>query len=135
MIYFSMDAPVDVKTVVNESVATLSVEELMEKAKNQLSLSGVAAGIGLPYGIYDIRQDVFGEDITCKITIKEMGFGLARTKVPNTDYTYYYVPALVLYGAADYYGQYSGTYFENWSVDDQDLVWINAVDGSIIGET
>lgn len=135
LIYFSMDAPVDVKTVVNESVATLSVEELMEKAKNQLSLSGVAAGIGLPYGIYDIRQDVFGEDITCKITIKEMGFGLARTKVPNTDYTYYYVPALVLYGAADYYGQYSGTYFENWSVDDQDLVWINAVDGSIIGET
>ena len=133
LIYFSMDAPVDVKTVINESVATLSVEELMEKAKNQLSLSGVAAGIGLPYGIYDIRQDVFGEDITCKITIKEMGFGLARTKVPNTDYTYYYVPALVLYGAADYYGQSSGTYFENWSVDDQDLVWINAVDGSIIG--
>lgn len=80
----------------------------------------------------NIRQDVFGEDITCKITIKEMGFGLARTKVPNTDYTYYYVSALVLYGAADYYGKYSGTYFENWSVDDQDLVWINAVDGSII---
>lgn len=56
-------------------------------------------------------------------------------KDADTDYTYYYVPALVLYGAADYYGQYSGTYFENWSVDDQDLVWINAVDGSIIGET
>lgn len=135
LIYFSMDAPIDVKTVVNESAAILSVDELMEKAKTQLSLSGVAAGIGLPYGIYDIRQDVFGEDITCKITINEMGFGLARIKVPNTDYTYYYVPALVLYGAADYYGQYSGTYFEQWSVDNQDLVWINAVDGSIIGET
>ena len=135
LIYFSMDAPVDVKTVVNESTAILSVEELLDKAKTQLSLSGVAAGIGLPYGIYDIRQDVFGEDITCKITIKEMRFGLARIKVPNTDYTYYYVPALVLYGAADYYGQYSGTYFEQWSVDNQDLVWINAVDGSIIGET
>ena len=135
LIYFSMDAPVDVKTVVNESAAILSVDELMEKAKTQLSLSGVAAGIGLPYGIYDIRQDVFGEDITCKITINKMRFGLARIKVPNTDYSYYYVPALVLYGAADYYGQYSGTYFEDWSVDDQDLVWINAVDGSIIGET
>ena len=44
-----------------------------------------------------------------------------------------YEDTLVLYGAADYYGQYSGTYFENWSVDDQDLVWINAIDGSIIG--
>ena len=135
LIYFSMAAPVDVKTVVNESAAILSVDELMEKAKTQLSLSGVAAGIGLPYGIYDIRQEVFGEDITCKITISEMEFGLARVKVPNTDYTYYYVPALVLYGAADYYGKYSGTYFDTWSVTDQDLVWINAVDGSIISES
>lgn len=135
LIYFSMDAPVDVKTVVNESAAILSVDELMEKAKTQLSLSGVAAGIGLPYGIYDIRQDVFGEDITCKITITDMEFGLARVKVPNADYAYYYVPALVLSGAADYYGKYSGTYFDTWSVTDQDLVWINAVDGSIISES
>lgn len=133
LICFSMDGPVDIKTVVNESAATFSVEELMEKAKTQLSFRGVAAGIGLPYGIYDIRQEVFGEDIICKVTITKMEFGLARVKVPNMDHAYYYVPALVLYGAADYYGKYSGTWFDAWSAANQDLVWINAVDGSVIG--
>ena len=49
---------------------------------------------------------------------------------------YYYIPAIALYGTADYYGVESGTFYigsgEPFGERQQALVWINAIDGSII---
>lgn len=99
--------------------------------ENSLS---VQFGDGLGYD--NLERDYYIAGLCRTERPTEDQIAAVKEKAENyTDYTYYYVPALVLYGAADYYGQYSGTYFEQWSVDNQDLVWINAVDGSIIGET
>lgn len=139
LITFGMISPIEISKVVNESVATLSASELMENAKSHLSLYGVASGFGIPYDVIDGWQTHYGEPLSCKLEISEMKYGLARVKVPDSDFHYYYIPVMVLYSSVDFYGKNTGTlYFRSEEFFDsrmQDLIWINAVDGSIISGT
>lgn len=133
LIYFDMNAPVDVKMVVNDGAAILSTEELMERAKDHLSLIGAESQY-----MAAILSNWYQKPITCKVEIDHLEFGLARTRVANKDFTFYYVPAFVLHGSATYYDKQTGEYIEfPYEPDvemERPLVWINAVDGSIIGE-
>ena len=131
LISFDLESPVDVKSVVNEGVATLPLEELMDRVKNHFSLTGLEETKQ-----YGVMNSWYPEPMTCRVTISELEYGLARMNVPNQEGVFYYSPAIVVYGHPDFYSQATGEHLENFFETGQneryDLVWINAVDGSIL---
>lgn len=125
LLSFSMYSPVDVKQVVNEDVQTLSFEELSKLAQNHFTLTDI-----YEYDSVSI-VDHASEKITGVVTISDAIYGLTRVKVPNTDESYYYVPAISFLGAVELYGETSGDlYYE--SKEPEPLLVLNAVDGTII---
>lgn len=131
LISFEMYSPVDVQSVVNSNVQTLSFDDLMSRAKNYFSLSD--------YHEYDrigcLTSGI--EDYECMVNISELEYGLTRVKVPNTDESYYYVPAMIFGGAIQFQGKETG---EIYDIDPDStsgipLVILNAIDGSIINST
>ena len=131
LIYFEMQSPVDVTTVVNEGAAILSMEELMEKAKDHLSLTGLEEARD-----YWLLSMYYETPVTCKVEVDHVEFGLVRVKVADKDFTYYYTPAIAVYGKTQYYDQGTDNLVNNVFVSDPNesfcLFWINAIDGSII---
>lgn len=135
LIAFDLDGAIDITETVNTNVATLSMDELMERVKNHITLSDS--------GAYSISMDTleslekdYGEEIVCNIDIMQLEYGLTRVKAPNTDDSYYYVPAILLSGTCNYGGVDTGMiYFSSDEMNDGPivpLVCMNAVDGSII---
>ncbi len=136
LVSFSMYSPIDVKEVLNENVATTSLDELMELAKNHLMLSDYYE-YGLSADALETMEETYGEDFICKINLCQMDYGMLRVKVPNTDESYYYVPGIVIAGTIDYVGKDTGNvYASSGEAIYYDrivpLVSLNAVDGSII---
>lgn len=124
LISFRLYSPIDIVNTVNDNVAVKSASELLELAKNYLELSDY-----YEYGMGPII-DSLGEEIKCTITISELDSNLVRVKTPNSDESYYYVPAIVLKGDVEYSSASNGDlYFVSNKVT---LVTINAVDGTII---
>lgn len=125
-----LDSPLEIKSLINENVAKLSLSQLLERAKNHLTLSD-AGNFGLPADQVAIYEQHFEEKILCHVTIARAEYGLARIMAENTTDCYYYVPALMLWGKIEYCGETTGeTYF---NIADNHILCINAVDGSIIG--
>lgn len=136
MVRFKMYAPIDTKEIINENVAAKSLDELMELAKNHLTLSDYYK-YGLSADTLDNSEGYYGENLTCQIDICQMEYGMLRVKVPNTDESYYYVPGIVLSGSVDYIGRETGTVFAASGQEFRNaritpIVAINAVDGSNI---
>ena len=119
---FILYSPVDVKQVVNENVKTLTSDQLFSRAKEHLSLSDAHA--------YGAALDQTEEKYLCTVNITRVEYGLARTKAPNTDESYYYVPAATFRGNIDYHIQSENQSF--YFREDVPLLMLNAVDGSII---
>lgn len=136
LVYFDMFSPIDTKEILNENVATKSLDELMELAKNHLSLSDYYE-YGLSADSLDSMEEYYGETSICHVDICQMERGLLRVKVPGTDESYYYVPGIVLSGTVDYIGKDTGTVYAAsgetmWNERIVPLVALNAVDGSVI---
>lgn len=134
--YFALTAPIDEVGVVEEAAATLSMQELMEKAQVYLGELDPGDGIGIPFN-NDTLFLMYGESSTSKIAVTSFGYGLSRRKAPGKAFHYYYVPTLVFYGSAAYYGADSGTmlassdtYVGAGNVDD--ILWLDARDGTMI---
>lgn len=125
LLAFEMYSPIDTKEVINENVATKSLDELMELAKNHLMLSDLCE-----YGMHPDFLDAYGEELTCHVDLCQMQYGILRVKVPNTDESYYYVPGMVLYGTVDYLGIGTGQIYKSYEM--KPIVALNAVDGSNI---
>lgn len=125
-----LDSPLEVKSLINENVAKLSLSQLIERAKNHLTLSD-AGNFGLPADQVAIYEQHFEEEILCHVTIAQAEYGLARIMAENTTDCYYYVPALMLRGNIEYRGETTGEMYFN--IADNHILCINAVDGSIIG--
>ena len=124
LIYFSMMSPVDVQTVINPNVQTLSCEHIREQAQNVLTLTDIHE-----YDALYLAQNAT-EKLICNVKLSNVKYGLARVKVANTDESYYYIPAYSFYGYTELYGKSSGDiYYES---DEETLLVLNAVDGSII---
>ena len=62
--------------------------------------------------------------------ITQVEYGLTRTKVPNSDESYYYIPAGMFRGNVEYCIEDTGEvlYFQ----EDVPLLMLNAVDGSVV---
>ena len=120
---FRMYSPIEIKEVVNENVAMLSIDDLLAKAKTYLELSDLYA-----YGIgpeIERLKDKMG----CKVEISNLDIGLTRIKVQDSD-DYYYVPSIMLKGNVEYYDKKSTEIL--FVADNVTLLVLNAVDGSII---
>lgn len=132
LVSFSMFSPIDTKELLNENVATKSVDELMELAKNHLTLSDY-----YEYGLSADYLDSTDTQLTCHVDICQMKYGMLRVKVPNNDESYYYVPGMVLYGTVDYLESETGALNVSsgagiWNDRIIPIVAVNAVDGSNI---
>lgn len=124
LVGFDLLSPVDVQSVVADNAQVLTMDELVGRAKSHLELSDYYA-----YGLGE-SLDEMEEDILCIVDINSVKYGMTRVKAPNTDSTYYYIPAIAFYGNVEY--QYSGSgevCFENKK---QTLLVLNAIDGSVI---
>lgn len=126
MISFSLFSPVDVQEIVDERVSTVPVEELLMRIKDQLSLSDYYS-----YGFGEVA-DTISEPVLCKVELSSLEYGLTRAKAPNTDESYYYLPALHVKGYVDYVGKDSGSLYFSTRDEEQTLLIVNAVDGSVI---
>lgn len=133
---FEMFSTIDIKNILNENVATKSIDELLNLAKNHLTLSDCYA-YGVDQEYLDWVEKGAGEKIICEIDICQMEYGLVRVKVPNTDDRYYYVPGVILSGTIDYIGQDTKVVYDAsgktiWNDRIVPLVALNAIDGSIV---
>ena len=136
LIDFELFSTIDVKQVINDNTAVLPMDDLMERANQHLSLSDYGAYY-IPASSIEIYEEEYGENIICMINITQMDYGLTRVKAPNTDDSYYYVPALMLSGSIVYQGQNTGTVYDSYSqtVGTEELwplICLNAIDGSVI---
>ena len=130
LVYLDMCCPVALSGVINESAATLPMEELMEKAQEQLSLQGLEETRD-----YYFLSYYYDGSVTCQVELTDVEFRLQRIPVPGKDYTYYYVPALAFSGTTRYYDQATGAPADCIGVTPDrvsTLLWLNAVDGSVI---
>lgn len=136
LLLFEMYSTIDISHVINENVATIPIESLLEKARDQLSLSD--------YNYYGVSGDLLEqlqkqakEDFECNVEICKLEYGMLRVKAPDTDERYYYVPGIVLSGTVDYFGKKTGTLYEASGDTLYDsriipLIALNAVDGTVI---
>ena len=136
LVEFNLDSPVDIEEKVNENVAVMPMDELIERAKTHLSLFDQYQ-YGISKESLDIDQREAGEKFICNVNISKLETGMLRVKVPNTDESYYYVPGIVLSGTVDHVGVDTGTVYASSGEEiylDRviSLVALNAVDGSII---
>lgn len=134
LINMQITSTIDVAQVVQSNVATLSLEELLEQARTQLTLTE-AGSFFWPQDLVESYEEIFGEEIQCTVTANRAEYGLVRIKVPDSDDHYSYVPALMLTGNAEYRGRNTGTVYEQYSsISSQPyyLLCLNANDGSNI---
>lgn len=127
LLYFEIQSPVDINQIVNENVAVYPMFELLESAKNILSLSDMYA--------YDFNSivDLYKEQqiaLGCRVKINELEYNLVRVKKPNTDAGYYYVPGIILRGSIEYYNRETEELI--CCLEQKQLLAMNAVDGSIL---
>lgn len=127
LLFFEFQSPVDVSDVLNENTAVLRPADILQKAKETLSLSDIYA-----YD-YDSIVDLSREtdvNVGCKVSLNKIKYNLIRVKKPNTDDYYYYVPGYLFGGSIELFDKSTGailSYFE-----DINLLALNAVDGSIV---
>ncbi len=123
----SIISPVDVKQLINENGKTLSFEELMQKARENLEQRDICE--------YEGRA-IYGEQkFTCTVNVTEMAYGLTRVNLPDTRESYYYVPAVTLRGNWQSYDEEGNLYRDSnsyWENEPQTLLVLNAADGSEI---
>lgn len=133
LLSFSLHSAIDMKCIINDNAATLTMDELIDKAKTHMSLSE-AGEFGLPQEIVEAMKQNSGEDIVCRVSITELEYGLTRVKAPNTDASYYYVPAIFLKGTSGYFGADSGAQYGEEIMDNglSLLLVLNAIDGTVV---
>lgn len=134
IVEFALDSPVDMQEVVNDNVAVLEFDELLQRAKDHLKRTDY-----YEYGFGSVIDDVKKEeDLTCIVTINQLEYNLLRVKDPDSFDSYYYVPGLVLSGTTEYYGKDTGDlYYTHINPNNKDqnsrtLLVLNAVDGTVV---
>lgn len=133
--YFALTSPVDVQRVVNPSPATMSLKDLMDRIQSQLSLCDQDAYFGLASREITAIRDHLEEEILCRVSITGLEYGLARVKVKDSENAYYYLPAITCIGDVEYYGKTSGMIYTSNDLAEGEsvhLLWLNAIDGSVI---
>lgn len=128
LISFNLFTPVELQKTVSDGVEVMSMPSLLERAQEYLQLTDSYA-----YGFGDFLP-LISEAVQCNVTISELEYGLSRIKAQDAEDTYYYVPSVAIKGNVVYVGKESGNVFYS-SKKAESLLYINAVDGTIINQT
>lgn len=134
LIYFDLDAPLEIKSIVNDGAAILPMETLLERTKEYLARYGVDS----QYLVF-FPMEWHQKPLSCKVSVNRLEFGLLRAAPEKKDGSFYYTPAFGVYGRVSYYDKESGepvrlpSGFPDVEID-RPLIWVNAVDGSLIEE-
>lgn len=136
LVGFEMQTPMDVVEVLNDNVATMTMDDLIQRVKDQLSLTDKEA-FGMTGQFLDIMERGAGEEFICMVDLCQIEYGMVRIRIPNTDDGYYYVPALKCSGTIDYVGAQSGEVYSSSGTEILGerilpILVLNAVDGSVI---
>ena len=136
LVGFEMQTPMDVVEVLNDNVATMTMDDLVQRVKDQLSLTDKEA-FGMTGQFLDIMERGAGEEFICKVDLCQIEYGMVRIRIPNTEDGYYYVPALKCSGTIDYVGAQSGEVYSSSGTEILGerilpILVLNAVDGSVI---
>lgn len=136
LISFCIHSLVEVKEVKNTNVATLSMDELIEKAQNHMSLYD-AEGLDkftLNALMLEALTGRSRDTLECKVEITEAAYGLARFPVADSN-SFYYAPAVIFRGTIDYCEPDTGEVVTGtgnpYGTRVQTLALVNAVDGTI----
>ena len=136
LISFRMHSLVEVLDVKNRNVATLSIDELIGKAQNYMSLYDAVA-LDKFTGNTLMLEALTGRSrntLDCKVEITEATYGLARYPIADSN-NFYYAPAVIFRGTIDYCDPETGEIVTGsgnpYGTRLQTLAVVNAVDGSI----
>lgn len=113
---FKLFSPIDIGEISTEHIM-IPVEELLDQAATFLALRSAPES--------DL-QVIHGE-----ICVNNIEYGLVRTKVPESDDSYYYVPAIVLKGKSSFYVEDTKELYSE-SDDNAVLLCLNATNGTVI---
>ena len=126
MISFEYLAPLDVVSVANDNIETLSAQEIIDIFENQMKLDNIT-GYQMQ-GIPEELRDEVSQVTSVQAQVDTAEFGLVRTRVKNNAYDFYLLPAY------SFRGTFSSYHSDGSEDMEQETIFatINAVDGSII---
>lgn len=132
--YFSLDGPIEVKEVLRDQMAPMSMEQVMKRAKEYLTESSSLDALGDTEERWRTRLEDGEEKIIRRANITGLEFGLGRVRVPNTEDRFYYMPVVGFLGTTEYVGADSGTSYGDFPHEGQvrPLLWVNTADGGIV---
>lgn len=125
LVFFEYQAPLDVVSVVNDSVMLLTTDKVVAAFENCMTLDEIVKYQvqGIPDEFADTQQISRVEAI-----VDTVEFGLTRIRIKNNESDFYLVPAYTFKGT---YVAYNGAGEAGMEMETTFAV-INAVDGSII---
>lgn len=135
---FRIDNPIQEAGVVNSQPSILSIEDMIGRAKENLSLTDIRSFIHEAF--LTAMEYQYEQMPELHIDITGLSFGLVRVDVKDAPGTFYYVPAMVLSGSKGLYDPETGECLLRSGDPDSrlgseevtPLVGINALDGSIV---
>lgn len=134
LLYFDLAAPVQVLSV-EKAAAPLPIQALVEKAKTYLTTQNKYSDLGCDKALVEMWEELRQEKSRSIVIVNQVQYGLGRVNAPGTDETFRYVPVVGFYGTVDYLGADSGEHFcgtADYSNEIQPLLWLNAMDGTVI---
>lgn len=136
LLYFDLTAPVEAQPT-EKTVEPMPIQALAEKAKTYLTSLGKYSGLGCDTALVKMWEELHQEQSRAIAVINQMQYGLCRVNISGRENVYSYVPALVICGTVDYLGvdsseNFGGTVTHGSENRTQPILWLNAVDGSVI---
>ena len=119
------------KGVINPKVKTVPLESMYDTIETQLSFWDMEEDEEI---MLEMWEDAEKAPIGCRVIIKELKYGFGRVAVPNKKGHYYYLPVLTVNGDVEYYGTKSNTIYFSSDGYIGELLVLNAVDGSVVGQ-
>ena len=115
-------SPMDV-TLSGKADQVWRADDLLSKVEEELKNSSI--------NDYGLDVDEMGyEGARCSVSISQIRTGMARVRMEGTEEGYRYVPALAVYGTAQY--QFSDGNKLQATEEPYNLMMLNALDGSVI---
>ena len=122
LLELNMYSPMDV-TLSGKADQVWPVDDLLSRVEEELKASSI--------NDYGLDVDEMGyASARCSVSISQIRTGMARVRVEGTEEGYRYVPALAVYGTAQY--QFSDGNQLQATEEPYNLMMLNALDGSVI---
>ena len=120
-------SPMDTAEV-SKTNTHMGTETLLARIEEELKTTTLA-----DYGLDPVSYGY--ENLKCDVTVNDIHYGMARVRIPDTEASYEYIPAITVRGNSTYIFA-NGDRMETPTVDDQgqNLLTLSALDGHVISK-